>query len=248
VTLRLALALGSVFVLGPHSAAGAVGGGVPPVALSVSPARMSLVAPASRSIELRNVGAEGVVVDVAPKSVDRPAQAMEWLRVRPARLVLRSRSRALLTLRVTADGRARPGDHQLRVLVVARPQRNSRVAVRLRVGVGVRIRMPGRIVRRLAVRGLRVRRNGPTRDLLVAVANRGNVTEQLGGRVTVTLFQGGRLVSRLRLGGLRELFPGARTVLAMRYAGRARGLLTAVVKVRFGGRVRAVERRYRLRL
>jgi hypothetical protein len=64
----------------------------------------------------------------------------------------------------------------------------------------------------------------------------------------VTLFRSGRLVSRLRLGGLRELFPGARASFAMRYSGRVRGLITALVKVRFDGRSRPVERRYRLRL
>jgi hypothetical protein len=248
VTLRLALAAGSVVVLGPHSAAEALGGGVAPVALSVSPARMELVAPASRTIELRNVGADGVVVDVTPKSVDHLGAAKNWLSVRPARLVLRSRSHAVVTLRVRAHGWAHPGDHRLRVLLVARPLRTGRVAVRVRLGVGVRVRVPGRLVRRLVVHGLQVRRSGRNRDLLVAVANRGNVIEQLGGRVTVTLFRSGRLVSRLRLGGLRELFPGARASFAMRYSGRVRGLITALVKVRFDGRSRPVERRYRLRL
>jgi hypothetical protein len=248
VTLRLALAVGSVVVLGPHSAAEALGGGVAPVALSVSPARMELVAPASRTIELRNVGADGVVVDVTPESVDHLGAAKNWLSVRPARLVLRSRSRAAVTLRVRGRAWAHPGDHRLRVLLVARALRTGRVAVRVRLGVRVRVRVPGRFVRQLVVRGLRVRRNERNRDLLVAVANRGNVIEQLGGRVTVTLFRGGRLVSRLRLGGLRELFPGARATFAMRYSGRVRGLITALVKVRFDGRSRPVERRYRLRL
>lgn len=248
MTSRLALTIASVLVLGPSSAAEAAGGGVPPIAVSVSPARLAFVAPASRTIELRNVGAQAVVVDVAPKSVDGSAWGKEWVSVRPARLVLRPRSRAVLTLRVGAHSRARPGDHQLRMLVVARPQPSSRVAVRVRLGVGVRIRMPGRIVRRLAVRGLRVRRKGATRDLLVAVANRGNVVEQLSGRVTVTLVRNGRFISRLRLRGLHELFPGARAVIPMRYAGRVRGLVTGVVRVHFGGRLRPVERRYRLRL
>ena len=246
--LRLVLTMASVLVIGPNSAAGAAGGGVPPVALSVSPARVELAAPASRTIELRNVGAEGMVVDVAPKSIDRSIRADAWLSVRPARLVLRSRSRAVITLRVRAHDGARPGDHQLRVLVVARPQRSSRVAVRVRLGVGVRVRMPGRLVRRVTVRAVRVRPHGPTRDLLVSVANCGNVTEQLGGRLTVTLVRRGRLVSRLRLRGPHELFPGAGTVIPLRYAGHVRGLVTAVVRVRFGGRLLLVERRYRLRL
>jgi hypothetical protein len=248
MTLRQVLAVGSVLVLRPDSAAEAVGGGVPPVALSVSPARMALVAPASRTIEVRNVGSERAVVAVAPRSLDRLAATKDWLRVRPKRFVAPARSRTAVTLRVGANGLASPGDHRLLVLVVARPLSRTRLAVRVRLGVGIRVRVPGRIVRRLAVHGLRVRHHGEARDLLVSVANRGNVTEQLGGRVTVTLVRSGRLVSRLRLGGPRELFPGARTVFAMRYTGRIRGVVTAVVRVRFDGRLRPVARRYRLRL
>jgi hypothetical protein len=245
---RLVLALGTVLAFASGSAVDAVGGGAPPVALSVSPARLALAAPASRTLELRNVGTERVVVDVAPKSLDRPPAAKQWLSVRPARLVLPARSRAVVTLRARANGLVRPGDHQLLVLLVARPLSRTRVAVRVRLGVRIRIRTPGRIVRRLTVRGVRVRRHGTTRDLLVSVANRGNVTEQLGGRLTVTLVRGRRLVSRLRLNGLREISPAAHAVVAMPYTGRVRGRLTAVVKVRFGGGRRPVQRRYRIRL
>ena len=218
-----------------------------PVALSVSPARVVLVAPASRTIALRNVGAERVVVDVARKSVHVRRAANEWLSIRPAHLVLRAGSRALLTLRATAGPGSGPGDHQLRLLLIARPRDRSRVAVRLRLGIGVRVRVPGRIVRRLEVRGLRVRRHGNARLLLVSVANRGNVTEHLGGHLTVTLVRSGQFVSRLRLRSRRELFPGAGAVLMLQYAGHVRGPVTAVVKVHLGVN-RTLERRYRIRL
>jgi hypothetical protein len=79
--------------------------------------------------------------------------------------------------------------------------------------------------------------------LLVSLANRGNVAEQLRGHVTVTLVRGGRLLSRLRPRTNRELPPGARTTLALPYAGGARGLVIAIVTVRPGA-----QRRYRLRL
>ena len=246
--LRLALASASLLVLALGAAAEAVGGGPPPVALSVSPARVALVAPASRTIALRNIGTEHVVVEVAPKSLDRSAATTQWLRIRPARLVLRASSQALVTLRAGANGLAPPGDHQLVVLLVARPAGSGRIGVRIRLGVGVRVRMPGRIIRGLVLRGVRVRRHGPTRDLLVSVANRGNVTEQLGGRLTVTLARAGRVVSRLRLRGPRELFPGAHAAVPMRYVGHLRGPATAFVAVRLGGRLRSVERRYRIRL
>jgi hypothetical protein len=246
--LRVALASGSLLVLALGSAAEALGGGPPPVALSVSPARVAVVAPASRTIALRNVGTERVVVEVAPKSLERSAATRKWLQVRPSRLVLRASSQALVTVRARANDLAGPGDHQLRVLLVARPAGGSRVSVRIRLGVGVRVRVPGRIIRSVALRGVRVRRHGPTRDLLVSVANRGNVTERLDGRLTVTLARDGRVVSRLRLRGRRELYPGAHAAVPMRYLGRLRGPVTALVAVRVGGRLRVVERRYRIRL
>jgi hypothetical protein len=243
--LTLALALGSAVVGTPSSAS--VGGGRSPVALSVSPARIALGAPASRTIELRNLGAERVVVDVARTSVGRRVETRGWVSIRPAHLALRAGSRAVLTLRVRAAQAAQPGDHRLRVLLIARPQRRGRVAVLVRLGIGVRVRMPGRVVRRLDVRGLRVRRGAGGRALLVSIGNRGNVTEQLRGRLTVTLKRSGRVVSRLRPQKVRELLPRTRTVLALPYVGHVRGVVTAIVKLRIERLVPLV-RRYRLRL
>jgi hypothetical protein len=220
----------------------------PPVALSVSPARVALVAPASRAIELRNLGVEPVVVDVKRKSVDGRAAAKRLLGIRPAQLVLRPGASRVLTLRAEAERRAGPGDHQFRVLFVARPVGAERIAVRVRLGVGIRVRVPGRAVRRVDVRGLRVRRHGDARILFVSVANAGNVTEQLRGPLTVTLSRQGRFVSRLRLRAPRELFPGTHTVLALPYLGHARGLVRAVVRIRLGSSARPQERRYRIRL
>jgi hypothetical protein len=134
-------------------------------------------------------------------------------------VLLRAGADATVTLRAGLRGGA-PGDHRLVLLLVGRPLDRGGVAVRLRVGVPVRVRMPGRIVRRLDIRGLRVRRHKRERVLLVAVANAGNVTEQLRGLVTVTISRRGRVVSRLRPRHPRELFPARRTVLALPYTGR----------------------------
>jgi hypothetical protein len=220
----------------------------PPVALSVSPARIVLIAPASRAVELSNVGAERVVVDITRASRDGRGAAAELLAIRPRHFVLGAGSHRVLTLRVGASGRAGPGDHQLRLLFVARPARAGRVAVRLRLGVGVHVRIPGRTVRRLDVRGLRVRPSAGARMLLVSVANAGNVTEQLRGRLIVTLFRRGRFVSRLRSRAARELYPGTHAVVPLRYRGRVRGVVIAVVKVGRGAPGRPARRRYRIRL
>jgi hypothetical protein len=124
----------------------------------------------------------------------------------------------------------------------------TRVAVRIRLGVGVRVRMPGRIVRHLDLRGLRVRKRGRARVLLVSLANGGNVTEQLQPVLSVSLIRRGRVVGRLRAHGPRELLPGARAVVRLPYEGRVRGLVTAVVHVPSVARLRPLERRYRIRL
>ncbi|HYY03322.1 MAG TPA: hypothetical protein VE736_05495 [Gaiellaceae bacterium] len=246
--LTFALPVVTAFAATASSSPAAVDAGRLPVALAVSPARVALVAPASRVLEVRNAGAQRLVVDIAPRSVDKRTAANEWLSIRPRHLILGAGSNARLTLRAGLHPRARPGDHQLRMLLIARPLGRSRVAVRVRLGVGIRVRIPGRLRRRLDVRGLRVHRHARARVLLVSVVNQGNVTEQLRGPLTVTLVRRGRVVSRLRPPGFRELSPGARTVLALPYTGRVRGLVTAIVTVRLSGRLPRLARRYRIRL
>jgi hypothetical protein len=211
-----------------------------PAALTVSPARAVLLAPASRTLQLGNLGTERMAVDVAWKSLGPHGAPNRWLTIAPRRLVLRGGARTVLAVR--AGPGASPGDHHVVVFVTGRPVDGPRVAVQLRLGVRLRIRAPGRLVRRIAVQGLRARRLRGKHTLVVSVANRGNVTEQLRGRLTVTLVSHGRVISRLRFGRFRELFPGARGVLALPYAGNARGLVTALVKVRGS----PSERRYRL--
>ena len=217
-----------------------------PTTLAVSPARTVFRAPSSRTLQVSNLSSEDVAVSVAWKALGRPGTPHRWLRIAPGKLVLRGGARGFLTIR--ADKGASPGDHDVLVLVTGTPTDRSRIAVRLRIGVRVRIRAPGRLRRNVAVDSLRVGGSKRGRALLVSLTNRGNVTEQLGGRVTVTLFRRKRLVSRLRLGRLRELYPATRATAALPYSGRARGFVTALVTVRLAPDVRPVERRYRLLL
>jgi hypothetical protein len=220
----------------------------PRVALSVSPARLALAAPGSRTIKVRNDGAERVVVDVARGTLGRQTAAKTWLQIVPSRLVLRSRESATLTIRVKPPQRAEPGDHPVLILLTTRAPRGSRVNVQLRLGVRITMVVPGRIVRHLTFGGLRVRRRRDVRLLFVSIANRGNVTVQLRGCVTALLVRRGQRVARLSPRARRALLPGARAVLALRYRGRLRGFVSAVVRIRLGSGLRVVERRYRLRL
>jgi hypothetical protein len=248
--VRAAFALASFSALVLASAPSPAGAGAdrPRVALSVSPARLALAAPGSRTIRLRNDGAERIVVDATRRTLDRKTAAKTWLQIVPARLSLRSGESAIVTLRVRPPRRAEPGDHDVLVLLTTRPLRGDRVNVQVRLGVRVRMVVPGRILRRLTLGGLRVQRRRDARFMFVSIANRGNVTVQLRGRVTALLVRRGQRLARLRPRARRALLPGARAVLALRYRGRARGLLTTVVQIRLGSGIRVVERRYRIRL
>ena len=243
----LALGLTAVVLASAPSAEGA-DANRPRVALSVSPARLALAAPGSRTIKLRNDGVERVVVDATRRTLVRQTATKTWLQIVPTRLSLRSGESAILTLRVKQSRRAEPGDHQVLVLLTTRPLRGGRVNVQVRLGVRVRVVVPGRIVRRLTLGGLRVHRRHAARIMFVSVANRGNVTVQLRGRVTGFLVRRGQQLARLSPRARRVLLPGARTALALRYSGRLRGLVTVVVQVELGSGIRAVERRYRILL
>ena len=84
--------------------------------------------------------------------------------------------------------------------------------------------------------------------MLVSVANRGNVTVQLRGRVSALLVRRGQQLARLSPRAQRVLLPEPAPPCALRYGGRVRGLVTVVVRVRPGSGIRVVERRYRIRL
>jgi len=244
----LALAVLAAIVLAPAPSAKGAGADRSHVALSVSPARLALAAPGSRTIKLRNDGAERVAVDATWRTLDRQTAARTWVQIVPTHLLLRSGETAILTLRAGPPRRAEPGDHQLLVLLTTRPLRGARVNVQVRLGVRVRMVVPGRIVRHVTLGGLSLHRRGNARLMVVSIANRGNVTVQLRGRVTALLVRRGHQLARLSPPARRALLPGARAVLALRYRGRVRGPVTAIVRVRLGPGIRVAERRYRIRL
>jgi len=259
--IRLAAA---AFVLAPASAGAGAGTALrPPVALSVSPARVTLAGAASRTIEVTNRGSAVAVVDIAsagfalslrgrPKVVaagQGTAAPGSWLTPRPQRLTLPPGRTASLSVSSAPPAHAEPGDHAALVLLSTRPGSGGRVAVLMRVGVVVNVRVAGAVVRHLELRRLHVRRAGRARILELLVANRGNVTEMLQrGRVHVTLRRGGRTLARLHAAP-RELLPRTSGLAEIRYPGRLRGAVTARVEVDAAGPGGSVWRRtFRLRL
>jgi hypothetical protein len=213
-----------------------------PLGLAVTPARVALAGTGTAGIRITNPGLGVVVVDVArtgfsfdlrgrPRVArsDRRA-ATRWLSVRPGRLVLPPGATKWVTVSARLPRRVEPGDHDALVLLTTRPWRSAGVAVRMRIGVVVVVRAPGRVVRSVAVRGLRVRRAGPARTLELVLANRGNVTETIDAtRVRILLVRkGARASVRAEM---RELRPRTNGVVQFRYRGRLAGWVTARVRL-----------------
>jgi hypothetical protein len=217
----------------------------PAVALTASPPHVTLVGPARQTVRVANPARTTVVVDVTragftlgPRGRPRlPPAAGSWLVVRPRRVVVPAGGAVSLAVSAAVPRGAPPGDHTAVVLLTSHPVRAARVAVRMRIGITVAIRVPGRIVHALAVGRPRVRAaSGGAQVLEVPVLNRGNVVEQLPrGRLRLAVVTRGRVVQRLRPGA-REVLPHSTAVFVLRCRPGLRGRLTAVVDL--GGRRR----------
>jgi hypothetical protein len=231
----------------------------PVLALTASPVRVTLLGSGQAAIQVKNAGSRPVVVDVAragfsldlrgrPRIVarDGPRTAEAWLTVRPRRLAVAAGRSASLTVVARLPRRAEPGDHDALLVLTTRPRRGAGVAVRMRIGVLVVVRAPGRIVHRLELRTLRVRRSGRARMLELLVVNGGNVTEALTpGRVEL-LVRRRRANASLRP-DTRELRPRTSGIVQFRYGGRLRGWVIAQATISLApGAV--TSRTYRLRL
>jgi hypothetical protein len=115
------------------------------------------------------------------------------------------------------------------LLLASRPLSDTAVAVRVRLGVVVVLRAPGKIVHRVKLLGVAAKNVGKRRLLTARIANRGNVAELLGaGRVVVTLWRKGKLVARLPAAP-RELLPRSRGLIEVMYRGSIRGPVTCRV-------------------
>lgn len=171
-----------------------------PVVLAAAPAHVSLTGNARAAVRVSNSGTQRVVVDATragfaldlrgrPRIVrgDAPRSASRWLALRPGRFVLGSRGTATLVVASRLPRHAEPGDHDALVLLSTHPMRAARVAVRVRLGVVVVVRAPGKVVRRLEIRALRLVGLRRRRALELLVANRGNVTESVNGARAVVV-------------------------------------------------------------
>jgi len=252
-------AAAAAFVLVPASAGASATR--PVVALTASPVRATLVGSARQLIRVANAGAEPVVVDVVPAGFalgprgrprvllvgDAARRAAAWLAIRPSRIALGPGASTNLTLVSKPPRAATPGDHPALVLLTTRASPLAPVAVRMRIGITVVVRVPGRTRHGLALRSLRVRHVAHRRLIELVIANRGNVVEWLRrGRFEVVLLAHGRVIARLQ-SAARELLPRASGIVQLAYGGDVRGRVTAlVVFVPSGRRATTLRRTFRV--
>ncbi len=228
------------------------------MALTASPAHVSLRGSSTATVRILNSGTERLVLDVRqagfaldlrgrPRIVPRRGRsASAWLAVRPSTLALRGGDTATLTVSAKVPRRAEPGDHDALVLLTTRPRTRGALAVRMRLGVVVAVRVPGRVVHSVELQRLEVRRRAHEVELLVV--NHGNVTEELARKlVSITLRRHGATLATL-WGEPRQLLPRTRGVVVFRYDRRIRGMVSAHVTVALSAGSYVLKRTLRLRL
>jgi hypothetical protein len=218
-----------------------IAAGVSAAAISVSPVRIRLTGSAARTITITNAGNAAASVDARPASFvldprGKPAiarareSAAGWLCLQPRLLALAPGGTAVVTVSSGVPAGALPGDHPALVLFTTQPPRGGGVAVRMRIGVIVFVRVAGRVVHRLELGALRVRQHA----LEVGVANRGNVVER--PHVRVVLLRRGHVLARI--GSVaRTLLPHSRAIVRLRYVRGVQGLVTARVEAGAARRV-----------
>lgn len=225
--------------------------------MAVTPARLVLAGGSSATVHVVSAAAAvvdaratGLAVDLRGRPrVAAPADAASWLRVAPRRLAVHPAAGVDISVRAKPPPGARPGDHVALLLLTTQPSSSAGVAVRVRIGIVVTVRVPGRLVRRLVLWQVRLRRRGRERIVEVDLVNRGNVTERLTrGLIVVRLTRHGHLLARLA-SAPRDLLPRSRGRTDLVYRGVARGWVRALIVVGpHGHGAHAVRRLVRLRL
>ena len=234
------------------------GGSAPaPVALSVSPSHLALSPGGQATIHVRAVSDRRLLLraSIAGLALDgrgRPQiggsrDAAAWLTLQP-RSTYAGRDGASFVVTSRRAAGARPGDHTAIVLLTATAPAAKGIAVAMRIGLVVTVRVGGRSIRRVEIVAARTgAAPGGGSLVAVTVANQGERIESIGGEhLAVTLVRRGRIIGRFRV-AQRELLPHTRAVVAFRTGPVVRGPVVArVAIVRPDGRI--TTRAFRLRL
>ncbi len=233
------------------------GSATTPLALSVSPAHLALRAGGRATIHVRAVSGGRLLLrtSIAGLTLDgrgRPQiaarrDAAAWLTLHP-QTILAGRDGASFVVTSRRPSGARPGDHTAIVLLTATASGGKGIAVAMRVGLVVTVRIGGRSIRRVEVVAVRSRAApGGRRVIAVTVANRGERIESIGGApLAVTLVRRGHIIGRFRV-ARRQLLPHSRAVVTSRTRSTVHGPVVARVSlVRPDGRT--TTHTFRLRL
>lgn len=226
----------------------------PHATLSASPAHLVLTPGTRRLVHIEAAGTRRLAVEahVAGFALDVRGRP-RIVRVDGASMLIalapRSQSvgRAGATLTVTArrSPHAAPGDHPALVLLTAAAPGAKGVLVRMRIGLVVSVRVPGKLVHRLVVRSARAVRRGRQRRIEVALANRGNVIEHVDrAGLRVLLLVRGRVVAILHP-DRRDLLPRSAGIVTVPCRTGIHGAVVAQIELR---RPPRTVRRFHLRL
>jgi hypothetical protein len=247
-------------MLVPASAGAGASAPPKPLALTAAPARLVLIGSGTGTVRVRNPGTKRVAVDVTPAGFaldlrGRPRivgrrgarSAARWLTFRPTHLTLEPHAKAQVRVVARVPREALPGDHDALALLSTRPVARARVSVRLRLGVVVVVRAPGKVVRHLQLGRLRVARRASGPSLELVVVNAGNVTEPLF-HVRTALWRPTRRHVATVTTAARELRPRTRGLFDFRLHTRAHGPATARVVIPAAPGRPTIRRTYRLRI
>jgi hypothetical protein len=213
----------------------------PPVALTATPAHVSLAGAAVQSITVANPGRSVAVVEVRlggfaldlhgrPRVVTQRDRSIV-LSIAPKRFALAPGATGTVLVAASVHPGAHVGDHVGLVLFTTQPRGGAGVGVRMQVGVPVTVRVAGAIRRRVEFESLRLAK----RMLELRFHNTGNVTATIGAhRFSVELRRNGRVLAALRV-RRRELLPGARSVVDVRLPPHIHGRVRAIVAADDGG-------------
>jgi len=210
--------------------------------LSVTPTQLTLVGASKGIFTVRNPSKNAIslkasvgsyIIKPNGKVVVDPRlppkrSAQRWLTISPKSFTVKGNGKFELQVRSHPARKAGPGDHHALVLFVSGTKGKGNVLVRTRIGVGVLVRVKGKIKRRLVIGGLSAQTK---HKLRVVIANRGNINERLlKHRVSVVLKRGSRTVQKL-WAPPRQILPDSRTVYALSYRSGLNGKMTAIVTV-----------------
>jgi hypothetical protein len=177
---------------------------------------------------LLRVSVAGLALDSLgrPRIVGR-RDAATWLRVRP-QTISAGRAGANVVVTSRRPSGAHPGDHTAIVLLAATAPSGKTIAVAMRVGLVVTVRVSGRSIRRVEVVAARARPTaGVGRLIAVTIANRGDRIESVGGtRLAVKLARRGRAAGRCQ-GPRRALLPHTSAVVTVRCRAAGHGGVVA---------------------